>query len=225
MEWLSVHDWPEWQTYRKDRGAPPWIKVHRTLLRDVKWASLGCHDRGVLVSLWLLAADHDGKIPADPLMVQKFCLLEEPPDLEKFIDSGWLDRPRRQRGVNVASTRRQPDRTETETEADTDTDTEKETKAPKEPGANHRFVPPTPDQVTEYARSIGFELDGATFVDHYEASGWFRGKTKIKSWQACVRTWRDNGRRKEERSGPLSAKDWARLAAQTEEREREEQGL
>jgi len=29
----------------------------------------------------------------------------------------------------------------------------------------------------------------ANFVNHYEAVNWFRGKTKIKSWKACVSTW------------------------------------
>lgn len=26
---LHVHDWDEHQSYRRDRGQPPWIKVHR----------------------------------------------------------------------------------------------------------------------------------------------------------------------------------------------------
>jgi len=52
------------------------------------------------------------------------------------------------------------------------------------------FQKPTPEEVTEYAKSIGFVLEGSAFVDHYEAGGWMRGKTKIKDWRACVRTWR-----------------------------------
>lgn len=52
--------------------------------------------------------------------------------------------------------------------------------------------PKDANQVTEYARSIGFILDGQKFIDHYEANGWMRGKNKIKDWKACVRTWKGN---------------------------------
>lgn len=53
-----------------------------------------------------------------------------------------------------------------------------------------RFVAPTPEQVTEYARSIDFELDGANFVDYYSARGWMIGKNPMKDWKAAVRTWK-----------------------------------
>ena len=39
------------------------------------------------------------------------------------------------------------------------------------------------------------ELQAEKFYNHYEANGWVRGKTKIKDWKACVKTWefpRDN---------------------------------
>jgi hypothetical protein len=55
----------------------------------------------------------------------------------------------------------------------------------------------TAAQVVEYAASIGYQIDGAAFIDHYTASGWKRGNTLIKDWKACVRTWkaRDNNKR------------------------------
>jgi hypothetical protein len=53
-----------------------------------------------------------------------------------------------------------------------------------------RFVPPTPQAVTEYAKSIGFDLDGDHFCNYYEVRGWMIGKSKIRSWKACVRTWK-----------------------------------
>lgn len=55
---------------------------------------------------------------------------------------------------------------------------------------NRAFRPPTPEEVTAYAKSINFELDGATFCDYYEARNWCIGKTKMKSWPAAVRTWK-----------------------------------
>lgn len=52
------------------------------------------------------------------------------------------------------------------------------------------FEKPTPEQVSAYGKEIGFGINGHEFVNHYEASGWMRGKTKISNWKACVRTWK-----------------------------------
>ena len=56
-----------------------------------------------------------------------------------------------------------------------------------------KFTPPTPAEAEAYAKSIGFSMDGNAFCDFYEARGWLLGKTKMKSWKACIRTWK--GRR------------------------------
>lgn len=53
-----------------------------------------------------------------------------------------------------------------------------------------RFQRPTPQEVTAYARTIGYDLDGSRFCDFYESKGWRVGNTPMKSWQAAVRTWR-----------------------------------
>ena len=53
-----------------------------------------------------------------------------------------------------------------------------------------RFQKPTPAEVTEYAASIGFQLDGEAFFDFYESKGWKIGSTPMKCWQAAVRTWK-----------------------------------
>lgn len=49
---------------------------------------------------------------------------------------------------------------------------------------------PTAAQVTEYAKSIGYQLDGQTFVDKYEATGWTLGGSPIRDWKAMVRRWK-----------------------------------
>ena len=51
------------------------------------------------------------------------------------------------------------------------------------------FQPPTVEEVAAYCRERGNKVDPQRFVDFYTASGWNRGKTKIKDWRACVRTW------------------------------------
>lgn len=58
-----------------------------------------------------------------------------------------------------------------------------------------RFKVPDPDEVTEYAKSIDFVLDGAKFCNYYEARGWQIGKFKMRDWKAAVRTWKINDSR------------------------------
>tara|TARA_R110000851_G_scaffold120395_2_gene248741 strand:- start:1087 stop:1785 length:699 start_codon:yes stop_codon:yes gene_type:complete len=55
-----------------------------------------------------------------------------------------------------------------------------------------RFTPPTIEEVAFYCLERQNLLDPNHFMDHYEANGWMRGKSKIKSWKACVRTWEKN---------------------------------
>jgi len=61
---------------------------------------------------------------------------------------------------------------------------------------NSRFAPPNIEEVKKYCDERQNSVDPQTFVDHYEANGWFRGKTKIKNWQACVRTWEKSSQSK-----------------------------
>lgn len=139
---MKVHDWHEWQSYRSDRRQPPWIKLHRRLLRDMKWVSLTDGEKGQLVSIWMLAADSDGYVPDDPVVVQRLCGLESPPDFKKLISLHFLDAKttprRRQRGAKLTPI--SPARGK-------DTDTDKtQTRPPLTPprgnGAGAPFAPP-----------------------------------------------------------------------------------
>ena len=55
-------EWEKWQSYRSDRGQPPWIKIHRRIMRNHDWADMTDAQRGQLVSIWLLAADKNKDI-------------------------------------------------------------------------------------------------------------------------------------------------------------------
>ena len=46
---MKVSGWAKWQTFRTDRGTPPWIKVHRNLFSNPEWVSLSDAERGQLV--------------------------------------------------------------------------------------------------------------------------------------------------------------------------------
>jgi len=54
---------------------------------------------------------------------------------------------------------------------------------------SRRFTPPTLQEVSDYCKERGNSVNPQEFKDHYDANGWYRGKTKIKDWKACVRTW------------------------------------
>lgn len=58
------------------------------------------------------------------------------------------------------------------------------------------FKPPTVEEVWQYCNERCNNVDAQEFVDHYTANNWFRGKTKIKDWKACVRTWEKNSKPK-----------------------------
>lgn len=51
------------------------------------------------------------------------------------------------------------------------------------------FVPPTPQEVEEYALSLGQTLDGNRFCDYHTAKGWMVGSTPMRNWRAMVRLW------------------------------------
>lgn len=84
-----------------------------------------------------------------------------------------------------------------------------------------KFVKPTAEQVAEYAKKIGFPLDGQLFVDHYESNGWLIGRAPMKDWQATVRTWKKKQSgfaSQQPKAGPsYDTKGYERLAKQMEE--------
>ena len=72
--------------------------------------------------------------------------------------------------------------------------------------SSQKFTPPTLIEVKMYISDKNYPVDAEQFVDFYESKNWMVGKTKMKEWKACVRTWakRDNGSKKE----PMIKKDW-----------------
>ena len=55
-----------------------------------KWASLSDSEKGQLVSIWIAAAENVGEIPSDPIVIRKICQLDDLPDIEKFVNLGFL---------------------------------------------------------------------------------------------------------------------------------------
>lgn len=177
---MRVCNWDKWQSFRKDRGAPPWIKVHRNLLSNEQWVELSDAEKGQLVSIWMLAADKDGVIPDSEKMIQRMAMLDAKPNISKFIDLGFL------------STTCQPsDNQESKSCPQVDSPEERrgEEKRVEEKRSSGRFTPPSLKDVIQYCRERNNTVEANKFIDHYESNGWMRGKNKIKDWKACVRTW------------------------------------
>ena len=65
----------------------------------------------------------------------------------------------------------------------------REEESKKKTSSSKKFVPPTVEEVTAYCSERSNNIDPQAFIDHYESTGWMRGKNKIKDWKACVRTW------------------------------------
>ncbi len=61
----------------------------------------------------------------------------------------------------------------------------------------YKAKPKDLDMVIDYFITKGLSKDNATkFYNHYEASGWMRGKTKIKNWKMCLSSWDFNDSKK-----------------------------
>lgn len=66
------------------------------------------------------------------------------------------------------------------------------------PTKSKRFVPPTLEEVKSYCKERNNNVDPVEFMAHYTATNWYRGKTKISNWRACVITWEKNERAKQQ---------------------------
>lgn len=61
---IRVRNWEKFQHYH--HRAPPWIKLHRTVLDDDVFQALSGDDAKLLINLWLLASECEGAIKTSP---------------------------------------------------------------------------------------------------------------------------------------------------------------
>ena len=60
-----------------------------------------------------------------------------------------------------------------------------------------RFKEPTLEEVSDYCRKErNNTIDAQNFIDFYTSKGWKVGNTKMKDWQASVRTWENNDKKR-----------------------------
>jgi hypothetical protein len=77
----------------------------------------------------------------------------------------------------------------------------------KKKGKNN--IPPSPEEVEEYCRKRANGIDPKAFINYYESKGWYIGSTKMKDWQAAIRTWEN--RRKNSGNGKDRGKNADKL--------------
>lgn len=75
-------------------------------------------------------------------------------------------------------------------------------------GISQKFVPPTLQEVEEYCKERRNGVDAEMFVDFYASKGWLVGKTKMKDWKACVRTWERGRNYSKDRASVKNRDDW-----------------
>lgn len=89
MKCFRVRNFEKFQHYTDRR--PPWIKLYKDLWHDPRFFILSESDRYQLISLFVLASQHDNKIPDNQEWLRHELCTSKPISLEKLIDTGWLE--------------------------------------------------------------------------------------------------------------------------------------
>lgn len=76
--------------------------------------------------------------------------------------------------------------------------TDKEVKERKEIKKEKNSIPPSLEMVKKYCEERNNGIDPYRFIDHYTSKGWVIGKSKMKDWQAAVRTWEKSNKKDED---------------------------
>ena len=85
----------------------------------------------------------------------------------------------------------------------------------KEIYKERKFKKPTLIEVEEYCKERNNEVDPQKFIDFYESKGWLVGKSPMKDWKACIRTW-------EQRTTTKSTPKWFNENSQAQELSKED---
>ena len=145
---LKVKNWEKYQHYKN--RCPPWIKLHVNILNDRRFSALSCASKGLLMQLWILASEDNGKIPYD-LNEIRFRLRDElikKEELNLLIEKGFLKNCKQA----------QADASECFSETETETETDKN--PAQESGHFKNFIT---DEWLKAINEIGKELEAKRF--------------------------------------------------------------
>jgi len=168
-KYFMIHNWNTHQQYKRNiKAPPPWIKVYANLLLNPKYLKLSDASFGQLVKLWLVASQAENKLTWNPNELKKLCRLSKLPDLQRFMDLGFIDpltdcisetnEQNTSRLQSVSSDARMQD-------AESDTDAEE-----SESSDTHTGAKQTPDQTevtpAEYSMIEGHVARTGITIDH-----------------------------------------------------------
>ncbi|MDD0812982.1 hypothetical protein PSQ20_21785 [Curvibacter sp. RS43] len=169
---IAIKNWTKFQHF-KDRR-PPWVKLYRDILDDLEWHELDPEAAKVLVMLWLIASENDGRLPENKQLAFRLRMAES--KLKTIISklSHWLE----QDDINAISAGYQSDAPERETETEGEQISTRPTRNTPEPKKRKTPLPENfgvSDQVKAWAAEKGFaDLDRhlESFKDKCQANGY-----------------------------------------------------
>lgn len=88
---------------------------------------------------------------------------------------------------------------------------------PLKGAAGKRFTKPSVSEIRDYCDERNNGIDAQEFFDFYEAKGWMIGRSPMKDWRACVRTWEKNARNRNAPDRYADIDDWLRRRTQDDE--------
>lgn len=89
-----MRNWEKYQHYKSGKRAtatPAWIKLYGRLLRDYDFVHLEDATKWHFVGILLLAAEHDNRIPADPLWITRELGSTVSVDLAALLSAGLVE--------------------------------------------------------------------------------------------------------------------------------------
>lgn len=66
-----------------------------------------------------------------------------------------------------------------------------------------KFVKPTIEDIQDYCLERKNGINANAFYDFYESKDWMVGKNKMKDWKACIRTWEQRDKRRNNQAQAL----------------------
>lgn len=95
-------------------------------------------------------------------------------------------------------------------DSDSDVDVDNTPPNPLKGAAGESDSQPTLQEITDYCNERQNGIDPEEFYDFYTSKGWLIGKTPMKDWKACIRTWEKTRKKKNEPDRYADIDDWAR---------------
>ena len=180
MQYFKVRNWEKFQHY-KDR-APPWIKLHFSLLSSQDWVMLDDASKLLAIVCMLIASRNEGLVPDDPDYLARVAYLKRV-NLQPLVNSGFLipvlaDASKcKQEQANVTTEKRRVEksRDRVETEADSD-------------ASASAFL--TPEELLKTYHEICTDLPKVLHLTHsrkIHAAARLKEHSEIEFWQGFFR--------------------------------------